>query len=77
MTEVHRTILAPASRVEECRTLAASFPRGVGMFKVPVYTACTDTVAYYISTGKIDKVLVRWTGAVTQFLKLLNKQEVY
>lgn len=57
MTEVHRTILAPASRVEECRTLAAYFPRGVGMFLVPVYTAGTSTIAYYISTGKIDKAI--------------------
>lgn len=77
MTEVHRTILAPAARVDECRTLAASFPRGVGMFQVPVYTAGTSTVAYYISTGKIDKAIADALDNPAQFAQQVGADPEY
>ena len=53
--ETFRTILVPASVVEECRALAAHFPGGDGMFVVPVFTG--DTITHYISTGHIDKAV--------------------
>ena len=77
MTEVELTILAPASRVEECRTLAAFFPRGVGMFLVPVYTAGTSTVAYYISTGKIDKAIADALDAPADFAERVGADPEY
>ena len=55
--ETFLTIAAPADRVEECRALAAHFPGGAGMFEVPVYIKGTATIAYYISTGHIDKAV--------------------
>lgn len=77
MTEVELTILAPASRVEECRTLAAYFPRGVGMFLVPVYTKGTSTVAYYISTGKIDKAIADALDNPAQFAQQVGADPEY
>ena len=77
MTEVELTILAPADRVEECRTLAAFFPRGVGMFKVPVYTAGTSTIAYYISTGKIDRTIADALDAPERFAEQVGADPVY
>lgn len=77
MTEVELTILAPASRVEECRTLAAYFPRGVGMFLVPVYTAGTATIAYYISTGRIDKVIADALDNPAEFAQQVGADPEY
>lgn len=51
-TDVRRTITVPASSVETYRTMAATWPGGVGMFVVPCYTG--QTITHYISSGKID-----------------------
>lgn len=57
-----RTMIVPAGVTEECRTMASTWPGGVGMFTVPVYTG--DAVTHYMSTGFIDgrvAELMPWT----------------
>lgn len=49
MSDEFRTMIVGAPVVEFARDLAATFPLGVGMWTVPLYTGANLT--HYISTG--------------------------
>ena len=66
--ETFRTILVPASVVEECRALASHFPGGEGMFITPVYTG--SELTHYISTGYISTVVADTLDNPEQFAAL-------
>ena len=51
MKDSFRTLIVPAEISEKCRTLAARWPGGIGMFTVPLYTG--KNITHYISTGYI------------------------
>ncbi len=61
MTDVHRTIIVPASIVQQARDLAASAsPGGVGMFVSPLSPDGTEPASHFISSGLIDETLASW-----------------
>lgn len=55
MTDTHVTLIIPAAVVTEARAFAATWPGGVGMWTVPLYT--DDEVTHYISSGKINPAI--------------------
>lgn len=56
MSQTHRTMIVPAQLVETVRSLADTWPGGVGMFITPLAPVDTEetTPTHYISTGLIN-----------------------
>jgi hypothetical protein len=52
-TFVHRVLIVPVSIVAQCRSLAAQFPSGAGMWQTPLSPTGALPATHYISSGKI------------------------
>ena len=53
MIYVHRTMIVPATIVEQVRTLASTFPSTTGMWTVPLRQIGGTEVTHYISAGPV------------------------
>lgn len=53
-TDEFRTMIVPADIVSECRTMAATWEGGVGMFTVGLPIG-SDSPTHYFSSGMIDQ----------------------
>jgi len=53
MNYVHRTMIVPATIVEQVRTLASIFPSTAGMWAVPLRAVGGTEVTHYISAGPV------------------------